>query len=87
MFSIITVSFYFLLQRILSFPVRAIGYKTAQQGAQTSIYCAVLEKMEGVSGQYLADCKIVKPGKLAMDDEVAEKLWQVSAQMVGLETK
>ena len=61
--------------------------KTTQQGAQTSIYCAVSEEMEGVSGQYLADCKIGKPSKAAMDDEVAERLWQVSAQMVGLETK
>ena len=63
-------------------------FKNPQQGAQTSIYCAVSEEMEGVSGKYLADCKIVKPRtKEATDDEIAERLWQVSAQMVGLESK
>ena len=63
-------------------------WKTPEEGAQTSIYCAVSEEMEGVSGKYLADCKIVKPrNKEATDDEIAERLWQVSAQMVDLETK
>ncbi len=28
-------------------------FKTPTQGAQTSIYCAVSEEMEEVSGQYL----------------------------------
>ncbi len=59
--------------------------KTPWQGAQTSIYCAVSEEMEGVSGQFLADCKIVKPSNpLAMDDNLADRLWEVSSEMVGL---
>ena len=66
----------------------SISWKTPEEGAQTSIYCAVSEEMEGVSGKYLADCKIVKPRtKEATDDEIAERLWQVSAQMVGLESE
>ena len=66
----------------------SIFWKTPEEGAQTSIYCAVSEEMEGVSGKYLADCKIVKPRtKEATDDEIAERLWQVSAQMVDLESK
>ena len=65
-----------------------IFIKTPWEGAQTSIYCAVSEEMEGVSGKYLADCKILKTkNKEATDDEIAERLWQVSAQMVGLETE
>ena len=73
--------------RIMRF-FSSIFWKTPEEGAQTSIYCAVSEEMEGVSGKYLADCKIVKPRtKEATDDEIAERLWQVSVQMVGLESK
>ena len=56
------------------------------EGSQTSIYCAVSSEMEGVSGEYLEDCK-VKKLKLAeaMDDQAAERLWELSTQMVRLE--
>ena len=72
----------------IAFWLFSIFIKTPWEGAQTSIYCAVSEEMEGVSGKYLADCKIVKTrNKEATDDKIAEQLWQVSAQMVGLETE
>ena len=60
-------------------------YKTPEQGAQTSIHCAVSEEMEGVSGKYLRDCHIVEESKGAQDDAAAKKLWEVSMKMVGLE--
>ena len=63
----------------------AIFVKTPWQGAQTTIYCAVSEEMEGVTGQYLADCKITKTGNpQATDDELAEKLWEVSAKLTAV---
>ena len=63
-----------------------ILFKTPPQGAQTSIYCAVSEEMEGVTGQYLSDCKIFKPrNPQATDDELAEKLWEVSAKLTKME--
>lgn len=74
-------------QRILLSPF-SILLKSVWQGAQTSIYCAVSEEMEGVSGQYLKDCKITKPSNpLATDDAIAERLWEVSSEMVGLDKK
>ena len=61
-------------------------FKNPQQGAQTSIYCAVSEEMEGVSGKYLVDCKIRRlTTPAATDDEAAERLWRISAKMVGLD--
>ena len=57
-------------------------FKTPWEGAQTTIYCAVSEEMEGVTGQYLADCQIKKTNNpQAMDDQVAEKLWEVSVKL------
>ena len=59
--------------------------KTPKQGAQTTIYCAVSEEMEGVTGQYLADCKITKTeNPQATDDELAEKLWEASAKLTSV---
>ena len=61
-------------------------YCAVWQGAQTTIYCAVSEELEGVSGQYLADCKIQRPKTAAAnDDSMADRLWQLSCRMVGLE--
>ena len=63
-----------------------ILFKTPLQGAQTSIYCAVSEEMEGVTGQYMADCKVMKTrNPQATDDQLAEKLWEASAKLTKLE--
>eukprot|EP00058_Branchiostoma_floridae_P027906 XP_002613397.1 hypothetical protein BRAFLDRAFT_118764 [Branchiostoma floridae] len=72
-----------LLSPVLSAAVRLFG-KSVQQGAQTTIHCAVTEGLEGFSGQYFADCAPKVPSKKAQDDETARRLWEISEQMVGL---
>ena len=67
------------------YPIIWYTCKTPEQGAQTTIYCAVAEEMEGVSGKYLADCAIKEPSKGAQDDDAARKLWDLSLKLVGLE--
>ena len=63
--------------------IQKLFFKTPWQGAQTSIYCAVSEEMEGVTGQYLSDCKIQRIRHAQVTDDNAERLWQISATMVG----
>ena len=59
--------------------------KTPYQGAQTTIYCAVSKEVEGVSGRYFGDCREEKlKTAVAEDDQVAERLWKVSSEMVEL---
>lgn len=58
--------------------------KNSVEGAQTSIYLAVSEEVEGVSGRYFVDCKVAHMGKAAKDDDLADKLWEKSEVMVGL---
>ena len=68
----------------------AFGFisKSPWQGAQTNIYCAVTEGIEDQSGEYFSDCKVKKvTNSQAHDDAIAERLWEVSAQLVGIETK
>ncbi|KAK3896290.1 hypothetical protein Pcinc_000034 [Petrolisthes cinctipes] len=58
--------------------------KDSELGAQTNIYLAVSEEVEGVSGRYFTDCKEVKTSKLARDKDLAKRLWEVSEKAVKL---
>ena len=60
--------------------------KTPWQGAQTTIHCAVSEELEGVSGRFYGECREEELATdVAKDDKVAERLWHMSAKMVGLD--
>ncbi|XP_028822032.1 retinol dehydrogenase 12 isoform X1 [Denticeps clupeoides] len=58
--------------------------KTSVQGAQTSIYCAVEPKLEKESGDYYSDCAPARCSRAASDDAMAQKLWELSCQMLGI---
>jgi len=58
--------------------------KTPAQGAQTSIYLASSPEVDGVTGQFFANCKPKTANKLAYDTDMTARLWQVSADLVGL---
>jgi NAD(P)-dependent dehydrogenase (short-subunit alcohol dehydrogenase family) len=70
----------------IAFQIMFLFFKTPAEGAQTNIHLAVCEEVEGVSGLYFADCKVKETSTGAQDDEAAKKLWEISAQLVGLET-
>ena len=62
--------------------------KTPHQGAQTTIHCTVAEELEGVTGKFFENCHeldLAPKYVFVLDEETAERLWKVSAQMVGLE--
>nr|XP_060618457.1 retinol dehydrogenase 12-like isoform X1 [Anolis sagrei ordinatus] len=59
--------------------------KTPWEGAQTSIYCAVAEELESVSGKYFSDCKPAYVWPQGRDDETARKLWDVSCELLGIQ--
>ncbi|XP_022084913.1 retinol dehydrogenase 12-like [Acanthaster planci] len=68
-------------------PLGRMVMKTSVQGAQTSIYCAVAEELANKTGLYFSDCAAKSPSKLAVDEESARRLWELSAEMVNLEKK
>ena len=51
------------------------------QGAQTSIYCAVSQEVEGVNGYYV-DCRKKNPSAYAMDNEHCAKLWEYTYNLI-----
>jgi len=40
--------------------------------------------VDGVTGQFFANCKPKTANKLAYDTDMTARLWQVSADLVGL---
>jgi len=58
--------------------------KTPVSGAQTTLYCALDPDVEKVSGKYFSDCELKQPAPQALDDKMAEWLWQTSEKWVRL---
>lgn len=52
------------------------------KGARTSIYVATSPELEGKSGGYYAKSRPAKPTSVAMDDDAARRLWEVSEALV-----
>jgi NAD(P)-dependent dehydrogenase (short-subunit alcohol dehydrogenase family) len=70
-----------LAQFIMS--VGKLFLKTPEQGAQTIIYLASSDKVEGVSGKYYADCRESSTNKESHDLEIGRRLWEASERMTG----
>ena len=56
--------------------------KSPAEGASTACYLAANPAVEKVSGRYFIDCNPVVIGGNSENPELAEKLWQVSADLV-----
>ena len=70
----------------LSFAIR-IAKRFAlspQQGAETLIYLASSPEVAGVTGEYFAKCRAVKPSSAAQDDAMARRLWTETARLAQL---
>ncbi|KOB70599.1 putative RDH13 [Operophtera brumata] len=62
-------------------------FKTATEGAQTSVHLAVSQKLEDTTGKYFCDCREVEPASRARDDATADKLWKLSEEVVSYQKK
>jgi NAD(P)-dependent dehydrogenase (short-subunit alcohol dehydrogenase family) len=71
--------------------LRALGWRaltmfasSPAKGASTLVYLAASPEAAGVSGEYFVDSK---PGRIAgraTDDDLAERLWEVSEELTGI---
>jgi NAD(P)-dependent dehydrogenase (short-subunit alcohol dehydrogenase family) len=58
--------------------------KTPDQGALTPVYLASSPEIDGITGQYFTNRKPRRSNKASYDTAAAARLWQVSADLVGL---
>ncbi|XP_075227524.1 retinol dehydrogenase 12-like [Lycorma delicatula] len=76
---------YFKGARVLARTLSYFLIKTPEEGAQTTLHCALDDAAGQENGLYYSDCKVKEPSQLAKDLEAAKKLWKVSEELVGLE--
>ncbi|KAK9482215.1 hypothetical protein V1527DRAFT_477090 [Lipomyces starkeyi] len=57
--------------------------KSLQQGCATTLVAALDPELQDKTGTYLSDCQVNIPAAHADDAEVAEKLWNLSEEIVG----
>jgi len=58
--------------------------KTIPMGASTQVHVATAPEFETVGGKYFSDCNVATAVPHATDEQVANRLWEVSATLVGL---
>lgn len=58
--------------------------KTINEGIQTTLYAMMSPELEGVTGQYLAECKVVEPRSDVHKKEWQSALWEASRETVKL---
>jgi NAD(P)-dependent dehydrogenase (short-subunit alcohol dehydrogenase family) len=68
----------------LGIKLAAPFFLSAARGARTSIYLASSPEVDGKTGGYWARCRPATPSEAATDDEAARRLWELSADFVGL---
>lgn len=72
-----------------------VRFKTVEQGAATSVWCATSPQLDGRGGVYCEDCDIaeavpadsLKPTGVrpwAIDPDLAERLWRLSERLTGV---
>lgn len=76
-------------------PLNPAGFKTPEQGAATQVWAATSPQLDGMGGVYLEDCDISEPAPpdqdrvgvqdYAVDPEQAARLWQLSAELTGVD--
>uniref|UniRef100_A0A3P8VY14 Dehydrogenase/reductase (SDR family) member 13a, tandem duplicate 2 n=1 Tax=Cynoglossus semilaevis TaxID=244447 RepID=A0A3P8VY14_CYNSE len=73
-----------LWQKVFIEPVARLLFLTPEDGAQTTLHCALQEGLEQLSGHYFSCCAAQEMGAKAKDDAVARKLWEFSEMLCGL---
>ncbi|XP_053504901.1 retinol dehydrogenase 11 [Ictalurus furcatus] len=59
-------------------------FKSAEEGAVSSIYCAVAEETEGISGKYFdSDCSLVLPAPEARDPAIGAKEFEYCERLTA----
>lgn len=60
--------------------------QTPEEGAQTTIHCAICERVENISGSYFMNCREAnqKVNSLMFDTALGKEFWEASERITGL---
>ncbi|XP_066428925.1 retinol dehydrogenase 12-like [Eleutherodactylus coqui] len=78
---------YNFLFRLIFNIVGFFFFKSAQEGAASTIYCSISEEAEGMTGKYIdSDCTTILPPEKAQDPAINQKLWEACESATNLHT-
>jgi len=60
-------------------------FRTPERGAATSVWLASSPAVDGVTGRYFIDCREARSSRASYDPELAQRLWEVSARLTGVD--
>ncbi|KAL1433662.1 hypothetical protein MTO96_012485 [Rhipicephalus appendiculatus] len=69
---------------ILLLPFAVFAVRTPEQGCQSIVDCAVNEEYEQHSGKFYYNCRPEKLESVALDDDLARKVWAESEKLTGV---
>ena len=61
-------------------------FRSPERGARSLVWLALSDAAAALTGEYIEDGKVVVPSAQAQDANLARRLWERSAQLVGLPT-
>jgi NAD(P)-dependent dehydrogenase (short-subunit alcohol dehydrogenase family) len=68
----------------LGWRVASLFFRSPGKGAETIVYLASEREVAAVSGEYFVNSRQATPSARALDDELAERLWEASEELTGL---
>jgi NAD(P)-dependent dehydrogenase (short-subunit alcohol dehydrogenase family) len=64
-------------------PLMKLGMISNEEGAKTTLFCATSPDVADHQGRYYDSCREKTPSPLAQDDDLAQRLWDKSAEFTG----
>ncbi len=65
-------------------PLARLFFISPEKGAETSLYLATAPEVEQVTGKYFIKKREARSAKASYDEQVAQRLWQISEEMTQL---
>jgi NAD(P)-dependent dehydrogenase (short-subunit alcohol dehydrogenase family) len=59
-------------------------FRSPERGARSLVWLALSDDAAALTGEYIVDEKVVAPSAQALDNNLAQNLWEHSARLVGL---
>lgn len=61
--------------------------RSPEQGADTIVYLAASSQVQGMTGKYLSDRKVMTSSEETYDESLRKKLWEASEELTGLKAQ
>jgi NAD(P)-dependent dehydrogenase (short-subunit alcohol dehydrogenase family) len=66
-------------------PLLNIRARSPHQAADTAVWLATRDEVRGLHGRYIGSRQVIESSHESQDPEVANRLWNITAEMTGLE--